>query len=574
MNIYFRYLKNYKLPFFMATSFVTLEAVCDLLGPTIMASLINSQLEAGNLDQVYKYGTLMIAITLIGAAFAFFRNILASTVSQKIGVDLREDLFTKILNFSETSVDELPSGTLITRMTNDTNQIIQFINGIMRIFLKAPITCIGSIVLASLLNFKLSLIIYSVVVIIGFLVFISLRLSYPRFGQLQIAMDKLNAFTQEYLLGIRLIKAFGTYDEEEAKFKIGNDTIMKKSISAQIIVTLISPLLSLSVGIAGVLAIYFGNQLFLNGEILPGDISAFIIYMAQMLVSIMMITNIFNVFVRTQASSVRIDEVFAASADFIDNKKYPKIKGELEFRNVCFSYPQGSGLSALDDLSFKINAKEKLAIIGPTGSGKSTLVWLLLRFYDVNSGTILIDGNPIDELSVSHLRQNIALAAQKATLFYGSVKDNMIWGKPKSSKQDITKAMTIAQADFVYDMDQGLDSQISSGSVNISGGQKQRISLVRALLKKSPILILDDVTSALDAITEAKIRDALLKQEGTLIMITQKCSTAMFADKILVLENGLARGFGSHNELLDSCPIYKAIYRSQISGEQKDKYYE
>jgi len=548
--------------------FVALEAICDLLGPTIMARLINFGVQQNNTTLIYQYGALMLLVTAIGATFAITRSILASSISQKIGVNLRNELFTKIVNFSESSVDELSSGTLITRMTNDTNQVVQFINGLMRIFVKAPVVGIGCIVMASLLNLKLSIIIYLVVVIIALMLFFSLRLSYPRFSKLQLALDKLNAIVQEYLMGIRLIKAFGTYSEEGEKFNSANNHIKNSSIYASMIITFVTPLLNLIIGCAAVTAIYFGAQLFLNNQIKAGDISAFTIYMAQMLGSLLMITNIFNVFVRTQASATRIEEVFNCGTDFKETGTKQQLKGTIEFKNVDFYYPNGSGLLALENLNFKINKGEKLAIIGPTGSGKSTLVWLLLRFYDVNNGEILLDSQNVKKLNIFCLRQAIALAPQKALLFSGTVRENLYWGKPQASDKEIEKVLKVAQADFIYQMPDGLDSYLSSGSVNISGGQKQRISLARALLKDSPILILDDVTSALDAITEAKVRKALLKIENqTLIMITQKCSTAMFADKILVLENGRVQGFGSHRDLLRDCEIYQAIYQSQITND-------
>ena len=575
MNIYFRYLKEHRLAFFIAITCVALESSCDLMGPTIMARIINFGISTHNMDNVIKYGSLMLVITALGASFAIIRSILASTISQKVGTTLRNDLFRKILNFFEGSIDKLPSGTLITRMTNDTNQIVQFVNGMMRIIIKAPITCIGSIILASLLNFKLSIIIYSVVLVIGLLIFFSLKYSYPRFALLQKAIDGLNTVIQEYLGSVRLIKAFGTYDEETTKFTGANENIQSKSISAMIIVTFISPLLTLIVGLSTIAIIYYGSNLFSTGQILPGDISAFIIYTTQMLTSLMMITNIFNIFVRTQASAERIEEVFNCQEDFDDIGIKKSLSGNIEFKDVTFFYPESSEIPVIENLSFSIKAGEKLAIIGPTGSGKSTLTWLLLRFYDVNEGSISFDNHDIKDFSISNLRSSIALAPQKAMLFSGSVLENMIWGNPKASKTVINKAVNLAQADFINNMENGINSYLSSGSVNISGGQKQRISLVRAMLKNSPILILDDVTSSLDAITEAKVRDGLLKNTNqTLIIITQKCSTAQFADKILVLEDGLKKGFGTHKQLLKDCEVYQAIYQSQMLSDSKGKYHE
>lgn len=306
MGIYAGYLKRYRAPFVLAILCVSCEAFCDLLGPTLMSRVIDTGVEQGSMQSVLYWGGLMLLVTAIGAVFAITRNNIASRVSQKLGADIRLDMFSKIINFSESSVDKLESGLLITRMTNDSSQVTQFINGLMRIFMKAPITCIGSIVLASVLNLKLSLIIYGVVALVSVLIIVSMKLSYPRFARLQQAMDRVNLVVQEYLIGVRLVKAFGTYKEECGRFDTANDDLTQKGISSQIIITLISPIMTLVVGIGTVLAIYFGSLLFNVNMVQPGEISAFTIYMSQMLGSLMMISNIFNVFVRTKASSQRI----------------------------------------------------------------------------------------------------------------------------------------------------------------------------------------------------------------------------------------------------------------------------
>lgn len=571
MRLYSKYFRRYKFPFLVAVFCVALEAICDLLGPTLMSNIINTGIEQGSLSKVYYWGSLMLTMTGIGAGFAVTRNILASKVSQRMGADLRYDLFKKIMNFSEESADKIESGSLITRMTNDTAQIIQFVNGIMRIFLKAPITCIGSIIFATLLNFKLSLIIYGVVAIVGGLIMVSMKLSYPRFFELQKAMDKVNSVVQEYLIGVRLIKAFGTYDKETDKFKDENINVMEKGISAQIIVTLISPLITLTVGIGTIIVIYTGSVLFTLNLANPGDITAFTIYMAQILISLIMITNIFNTFVRTKASTARIKEVFDSEEDFIHNGNVKKLNGYIEFKDVTFAYPNGSGIPALKDLSFSIERGQSLAIIGPTGSGKSTIAWLLLRFYDVNSGKIFIDDFDIKELDIELVRNNIAIVPQKPMLFSGSIAENIKWGNREASSEMIHEAAGNAHADFIQKMNSGYESLLGSGGVNISGGQKQRISIARGILKNSSVLILDDATSALDAVTEAKVRENLNSKirSEIIITITQRCGTAMFADKILVMDNGSRVGYGTHEELMQNCEIYREIYKTQIESRKE-----
>ncbi|WP_315067536.1 ABC transporter ATP-binding protein [uncultured Clostridium sp.] len=572
MKLYSKYFEKYKFPFLIAVFCVTSEAVCDLLSPTLMSNIINTGIEQGSLSKVYYWGILMLVVTGIGACFAVTRNILASKVSQRMGADLRYDLFEKIMHFSEVSADKIESGSLITRMTNDTSQVVLFVNGIMRIFLKAPITCIGSIVLATLLNFRLSIIIYGVVAIVGILIIVSMKLSYPRFYELQKAMDRVNSVVQEYLIGVRLVKAFGTYDKETNKFENANSNLMEKGVSSQMIITFVSPLMTLAVGIGTVIVIFIGSKMFSINLASPGDISAFTIYMAQILTSLIMITNIFNTFVRTKASTARVKEVLDSDEDFIHSGETKELNGDIEFKNVTFAYPNSSGVPALKDLSFSIDNGQSLAIIGPTGSGKSTIGWLLLRFYDVNSGEILVNGNNIKELSIDSVRNNTAIVPQKPMLFSGSVAENIRWGNKKATDEMIDEATSNAQADFIKKMQDGYESLLGSAGVNVSGGQKQRISIARGMLKSnSSILILDDATSALDAVTEAKVRENLnsKKRNQTIITITQRCGTAMFADKILVMDNGVKVGYGTHDELMKSCEIYQDIYKTQIESSKE-----
>lgn len=570
MKIYLPYFKKYKIPFLTAIICVAVEAVFDLLGPTLMSNIINVGIEQNSLSSVAYWGGLMLIVTAVGACFAVTRSILASKVSQRIGADLRYDLFSKIVTLSEESADKLEGGSLITRMTNDTSQITQFINGIMRIFLKAPITCIGSIILASMLNFKLSIIIYSVVIIVSVLIVISMKLSYPRFALLQKSMDKVNSVVQEYLIGVRLVKAFGTYDEESKKFDTANTDLMHKGVSSQMVITLISPIITLTVGIGTVIVLFVGSRLFSLQMAKPGDISAFIIYMSQMLNSLVMITNIFNTFVRTKASTARIKEVLDSKSDFNHSETKSRLNGDVSFKNVTFAYPSGSGVPAIKNLSFSVNRGQILAIIGPTGSGKSTIAWLLLRFYDTDSGEIKIDDKNIKDYPVNIVRDNVSIVPQKAMLFSGSVSDNILCGNLNATNEMIALACRHSQADFIKQMSSGYDSLLGSAGVNVSGGQKQRISLARGIIKNAPVFILDDATSALDSVTEAKVRDALKEsfKDSALITITQRCGTAMFADNILVMDNGVSVGLGTHSQLMETCPVYRDIYHTQIESSK------
>lgn len=579
MQIYQKYLRRYQLPFFAAVLCVACEAFCDLLGPTLMARIINLGVSEGELSGVIYWGVRMLAVTAVGAGFALTRNILASQVSQRMGADLRYDLFQKILGVSEAGADAIETGSLITRMTNDTSQVTQFVNGIMRIFLKAPITCVGSIVLATIINFRLSVIIYGIVGVIGLIIVFSMKWSYPRFAALQKATDRLNSVLQEYLSGIRLVKAFGTYDQETERFGGANDTLYEKGVSSQTIITFASPVITLTVGVGVALAIFYGSRLFTSRQIMPGDISAFTIYMSQMLNSLLMLTNIFNTFVRTKASAARINEVFALEDDFGGGEgplgALPSdfCQGTLppvgiRFDHVTFTYPNGSGVPAIDGLSFEAEPGSSLAIIGPTGSGKSTICWLLMRFYDVSGGAVYLGEKDIRELPIETVRGQVAIVPQRPMLFSGTVEENIRWGDPDASDQAVAEAARMARAEFIERMPEGFKSPLGSAGVNLSGGQKQRLSIARGLMKRSPILLLDDAASALDAITEAEVRENLQENKGgqTVVTITQRCTTAMFSDRILVLENGRAVGFGSHAELLVSCESYGEIYRSQVDS--------
>ncbi|MBP9920692.1 MAG: ABC transporter ATP-binding protein [Proteiniclasticum sp.] len=573
MNIYKRYFRKYRVLFFTATTFVFLESMADLLQPTIMARIIDEGVRERNVETVIGYGLLMLFITFLGAVFATVRNILASKVSQGFGKDLRADLFEKIMNFSESSADRMESGSLITRMTNDTAQAVQFVNGMMRIFFKAPVTGIGSMILAAALSPKLSIILFLVVGLVAVLIYISMKMSYERFAKVQYAIDKLNLVIQEYLLGIRLVKAFGRQNFEEEKFAKSNEDLEKKGIRSQLVIAYFAPVLSLVVSLGIAMVLYAGSILFVRQEIEVGKVAAFISYMTQILTSIIMITNIFTTFVRTKASTERIQEIFTAEEDAEGGtKEFTSEAMSVIFENLSFSYPSGSGLYALENLSFRLNAGETLAVIGPTGSGKSTLVWLLLRFYEGKEGRILLDGIDIRDYTVEQVRNAVSVSSQKTMLFSGSIQENIAWSSPEMSPDRVERAAQAAQAeDFILSMKEGYESSIYQGAVNLSGGQKQRVSIARALAKESKLLILDDSTSALDAVTDRKVREAIkeFKPRRTTILITQRIGTAMGADKILVLSQGKMEGFGTHGDLMKNSSTYRDLYVSQIGELDK-----
>lgn len=568
MELYRHYWKRYRTPFLIAVGCVFLEAVCDLMQPTLMSRMIDNGIKNGRVGTVLHYGMLMLLITLAGMGFAALRNVLSSRVSRSFGADLRYDVFRRIVSLSKTGTDRFETGSLITRVTNDTGQVMLFVSGMMRVFFKAPVTCAGSIVLAVMLSPRLSIVLFAAVAVVSGLIAVSMKLSYRFFALVQRAIDRVNTVVGEYLMGVRLVKAFGRYGDEEKKFGGANTDLARKSNSSQAVIAVFSPLMSLAVSAGIALILYFGSILFEAGQIEVGRVAAFVNYMTQILTSLLMMTNIFNTFVRTRASTERISEILDSTEDFSGSGAAAEIpSGGIEFRNVTFAYPNGSGLPAVKNLSFSVREGETLAVIGPTGSGKSTLAWLCLRFYDAEKGSVLVGGKDVRDWDCKSLRGTIALAPQKSAIFTGTVFDNIADGRPGASEEEVRAAARLAQADgFIRAMPDGYRSVLGQGGVNLSGGQKQRVCIARALVKNAPVLILDDCTSALDALTEAKVRRGLKAAGGrkTILLITQRVGTALSADRILVLDDGEKAGLGSQEQLMKSCPLYREIYRSQM----------
>ncbi len=571
MGFYKPYWKKYKKLYFIAVACILCEVFCDLLQPTVMSRIIDDGVASGSIPAILRLGLLMLCITAIGAGFAISRNFLSSTVSQKFSADLRADLYKKVISLPLSQVDALGSGSIITRVTNDVVQVRQFVNGMMRFFLKGPATGLGSIVLATVLCPRLSVVLLGAVALVSVFTAFSLKLSYRRYAKVQKAIDRVNTVVQEYLLGIRLVKAFGRFREEEERFASANDHLADKNKAADRVISIFSPLMQLSINFGIVIVLFYGSYLFTRGEVQVGQIVAFTNYMTQILGAMRSITNMFNTFVRTKASSERITEIFQQQGmPEIKASSRAKTPGYLVFDHVSFAYPNGSGTPVFQTLSFSVNRGETLAVIGPTGSGKSTLCALLMRFYDVTGGAIYLDGQDIRSIETGTLRKKIAIAPQQSMLFSGTIAENVRWGDTNATPEQVRSACAAAQANgFIWAMPQQYDSMLGQGGVNVSGGQKQRISIARALIRRAELLLLDDCTSALDAVTEAKVRHALQSEGGkrTIILVTQRIGTAMTADRILVLENGELAGLGSHSDLLRTCQTYRDIYDSQIGGE-------
>lgn len=568
MKLMIRYVRRHLGLFFTAIFFLTVETMADLLQPTFMAHIVDDGVNHMDIRQILLYGVIMFFIALAGAFGAIMRNLFASHTSQTIGKELRSDLFRKVHTLSLENIDRLQPASIITRITNDVTQIQEFINGCMRILVKSPITCIGAIVLIIIQTPQQIPMMVIILVIAFILIAANMKLGYPLFGRLQKKLDRLNNVSREFLSSIRVVKAFNAESQEETKFETASLEFANAGTSAMRVMAVFSPLINLSVNF-GIVVLLWISQDQNSTEI--GRLMASVNYMTQILFSMGMISNILNTAVRAVASSERIGEVLneIPAQKEPDTPLTPHWKGEIVFENVSFSYAN-AGKEALSHISFRAAPGETIGIIGPTGSGKTTLVNLVPRFYDACEGTVCIDGTDVTRIAGETLRSQVAVVPQKALLFSGTILENLRWGRDQASQDEIKAAAEIACADsFICQSENGYDTLLGQGGVNLSGGQKQRLSLARALVRNPRILILDDCTSALDAETEAAVLSGLRRQleSVTVLLISQRISTVRRADRILCLENGVMQGFGSHEELMSACPTYQAIYHSQIGGD-------
>jgi ATP-binding cassette, subfamily B, multidrug efflux pump len=572
MGSFKKYFKKYWKPFSVAVLFLTFEAVCDLLQPTIMAKIIDVGVMNRDLDYVLKMGAVMLGVTLLGAVAASTRSIIASITSQNFGSELRFDLFRKVQHLSFKNINRYDRASLITRLTNDVSQVQMFVNGLMRIFVKAPLLAIGGLIMATRLNIHLSVVLAVVVPMVGLLIFFNMKMSLPLFAKVQNALDKVNGVMREYLSGVRVVKAFNRFEYEIGKFSGLNEEFQDKSIAAARVLAIFTPIIMLVMNLGIVVVLWFGGFGVEKGTIQVGHVIAFTNYMTQILFSLMMISMVFNMFVRAKTSASRIGEVLAEEDDMTwERESTTSAKGgRIDFENVSFSYEGASGEPVLKNITFSCLPGETVGIIGSTGSGKSSLVGLIPRFYDMTSGTIKLNGENISKINPKALREKIAIVPQKATLFTGTVQENIRWGREDATLEEMELAAKIADAHgFITDSPEGYDTRIGQGGVNFSGGQKQRMSIARALVKKPEILILDDSTSAVDVATEARIKQSLKKYASglTCLLIAQRISSVVDADRIIVLDDGEIVGNGKHIDLLRDCPTYQEIYQSQFGKE-------
>jgi len=568
-----RYMGKYVMSFCLAVFFVMCEAGCDLLLPTIMSQMIDTGVANKQIDYVLYMGSLMLLITALGSVAATARNIISSHVSQKFGAELRSDLYKKIQTLSFATIDRFDRATLVTRLTNDVTQVQNLVNGMMRIFIKAPLLCIGSLIMAMRLNAHLVIVLGVVVPVAGILILLNMRIGLPFFFRVQQALDRVNSVMREYLSGIRVVKAFNRFDYEVSKFAAVNTALESISVTAMRIMAVFSPGMMMIINLGIVAVLWLGGLKVNTGEMQAGQIIAFINYMTQMLFALMLMAAVFNMFVKARASAQRIGEVFFQDSNMTwvaHPVNATNIKGRVDFENVSFSYEGPLGVPVLKNINLTCMPGETVGIIGSTGSGKSSLVGLIPRFYDVTSGCLRINGEDVRNIEPKRVREKIAVVPQKTVLFTGTVIDNIRWGKEDATLEEIKRAAMIAQAhDFISTSPEGYLTDVGQGGVNFSGGQKQRLSIARALVKNPEILILDDSTSAVDVATEAKIKISLQKyaKDITCIIIAQRMTSVIDADKIVVLDYGEIVGMGKHDELIKSCKVYQEIVKSQVSKE-------
>lgn len=566
-----KYLGAFKKELIIGPAAKLTEAVFELIVPMIMADIIDNGVNGGGgKPYIYRMGGVMVLMGVLGLCCALVCQYLASRASQGVGTVIRSDLFRHIGTFSHRELDKFGTPSLITRITNDVNQVQNAVAMLIRLVVRAPFLVIGAAVMAMGVDLKLSLVFLAVMPLVSFILYIIMSRSVPFYKVIQKKLDKISLITRESLAGARVIRAFSREEAEEKRFAEANGDYAEISIRVGRLSALLNPLTYAVMNLAIAAIVWFGGFRVDCGELTQGQVILFVNYMTQISLALVVVANLVVLFTKAAASSARINEVFDVQPSIVDGEDvntegaYPEAP-KIEFRDVSFSYNE-NGDNALDNISFSIRRGETLGVIGGTGSGKSTLVNLIPRFYDGSNGEVLIDGVNVKSYGLNALRKKIGVVPQKAVLFTGTVADNLRWGNENASPEDMERALKTAQAkEFVDKLPAGLDTEIAQGGRNLSGGQKQRLTIARALTGKPEILILDDSASALDFATDAALRRAIAEdtENMTVIIVSQRANSIKHADKIIVLEDGEAAGIGTHGELMESCAVYREIVLSQ-----------
>jgi len=557
--------------------FIFGQAMAELALPTLMADVVNNGMIQGDNAYIITYGGYMLIVALASTACSIIGAFLSAKVSLGVGKDLRNSIFTRVENYSLNEFDKFGTASLVTRTTNDIVQIQTVLVMMLRFMIYAPVMSIGGIIMAVSKDKGLTVILLIVIpILLIFMMTVAFTIM-PAFKKMQKKLDRLNMVMRENLTGIRVIRAFNKLEHERIRFKTANGELADVSIKVNQTMAIMQPVMMIILNITSIAITWFGGWRIAQGSMQIGDMMAFIQYAMQIMFSFIMVAMMFVMVPRAQASADRINEVLETEPEIIDpaySKTFQGKNGFVEFQNVSFSYP-GAEEPALCNITFEAKPGEITAIIGGTGSGKSTLINLIPRFYDVCEGNILVDGMNILDLYQSELRSKIGLVSQSAILFTGSISDNIRYGKNDATDEEIIHAAEIAQAtDFISEMPLGFETELAQGGANVSGGQKQRLSIARALVRKPEIYIFDDSFSALDFKTDSKLRAALKNEtkESAVIIVAQRVSTIMDANQILVLDDGEIVGKGNHRELLKSSQVYREIVASQLSEEELNAY--
>ncbi|HET8909790.1 MAG TPA: ABC transporter ATP-binding protein [Ktedonobacterales bacterium] len=569
----FRFLKPYRALIALVLVLAFLQSLANLYLPTLMADIVDNGIVNGDNDYIMRVGGVMLLITFGGTLCAILGAYFAARVAVGFGRSVRRNLFSHVERFSLHEFDTVSTASLITRTTNDTNQVQQVLVILLTMMVTAPMMAIGGIIMALGQDRTLAWILVVVVPILVVAILLLMNTAIPRFTTLQKKLDRLNLILDEGLTGTRVIRAFDRNAHEEERFDVANRDLTNVAITVNRIVAALWPLMMLVLNISTVAIVWFGAIRIANGEMKVGALIAFMQYAMQILFAMLMLSAMFIMLPRAAASATRINEVLAIAPeiqDAADLRHSRQTSGTVEFENVTFSYP-GAEEPALSHISFRALPGQVTAVIGGTGAGKSTLTALIPRFYDVDSGRVLVDGVDVRNLSQEELRAKIGLVPQTAVLFSGTVAENIRYGNENASDEDIRHAADVAQAsEFVLAMNDGFDSMIAQGGVNVSGGQKQRISIARALVRKPEIYIFDDSFSALDYATDAKLRASLRHEttQSTVLIVAQRVSTIIDADQIIVLDEGHVVDIGSHRDLMERSEVYREIVLSQLSAEE------
>ena len=573
---YKKYITPYLSAFVIGPLMMLTEVAGEVMLPKFMSMIINNGVASRNVAYIGKMGTLMVLTVLFMAVGGILGAYFSAKASISFTSDMRNDLFRKVQQFSFENIDDYSTGSLVTRLTNDVQQVQNVLMMGLRMALRAPGMFLGALIMAFMMNRQLAVIILIVIPLLLAAILLILKTAFPRFGEMQRRLDRLNSGIQESLTNVRVVKSFVREDHEIEKFSKLNDDLKESSLRALRIVITTMPVMMFAMNVTTLAVVWYGGNIIIAGNMPVGDLTAFTTYIVQILMSLMMLSMVFLQSSRASASMKRINEIFdteiGLNDDNAENKDKKVTEGCVEFKNVSFGYSGENGRKdlVLEGISFTAEPGQTIGIIGSTGSGKTSLVQLIPRLYDVTGGEVLVDGVNVKEYSLKHLREGVGMVLQKNILFSGTIEENLRWGNEDAPMEDVIRFSESAQADpFVKTFKNGYDTEMGQGGVNVSGGQKQRLCIARALLKRPKILILDDSTSAVDTATEAKIRESLYHdlKDTTKIIIAQRISSVQEADQILVLEDGKIIGHGTHEELLKTCEAYSEIYTTQIGNQ-------